>query len=70
MLSPKQNFLETIRKGGRPDCLPVCFEAFRPIGGDPVFQFVHGTDSYDRWGTFISFPETQPAAVPIVAAEY
>ena len=74
MLTPKQNFLETIRRDGRPDCLPVCFEAFRSIGGDPVFRFVRGnrirgTDSYDRWGTFISFPETQPAAVPIVTPE-
>ena len=74
MLSPKQNVLETIKKDGHPDCLPVCFEAFRSIGGDPVFQFVRGnrirgTDSYDRWGTFISFPETQPAAVPIVTPE-
>ena len=74
MQTPKQNFLESIKKGGCPDRLPVCFEAFRPIGGDPVFQFVRGnrirgTDSYDRWGTFISFPEEQPAAVPIVTPE-
>lgn len=74
MLTPKQNFLETIKKDGDPAYLPVCFEAFRSIGGDPVFQFVRGnrirgTDSYDRWGTFISFPESQPAAVPIVTEE-
>ncbi len=74
MLSPKDNLLETIRKGGHPDRLPVCFTPFRPIGGDPVFQFVRGnrvrgTDSYDRWGTYISFPEDQPAAIPIVTPE-
>ena len=74
MLNPKQNFLESIKKDGRPDQLPVCFEAFRPIGGDPVFQFVRGnrirgTNSYDRWGTYISFPEEQPAAIPIVTEE-
>ncbi len=74
MLTEKENFLETIRKDGKPDRLPVCYTALRPIGGDPVFQFtrgnrVRGTDSYDRWGTFISFPEDQPAAVPIVTAE-
>lgn len=71
MLSPKENLLQTIRKGGHPERLPVCFHAFRPIGGDPVFQFVRGnrirgTNSYDRWGTYISFPEDQPAAIPIV----
>ena len=74
MLSPKENLLETIRRGGHPERLPVCFTPFRPIGGDPVFQFVRGnrvrgTNSYDRWGTYISFPENQPAAIPIVTPE-
>ena len=74
MLSPKENLLETIRKGGYPERLPVCFSPFRLIGGDPVFQFVRGnrvrgTNSYDRWGTYISFPEDQPAAIPIVTPE-
>ncbi len=74
MLSPKDNLLETIRRGGHPDRLPVCFTPFCPIGGDPVFRFVRGnrirgTDSYDRWGTFISFPDDQPAAIPIVTPE-
>lgn len=74
MLSPKENLLETIRRGGHPERLPVCFAPFRPIGGDPVFQFVRGnrvrgTNSYDRWGTYISFPEDQPAAIPIVTPE-
>ncbi len=45
-----------------------------PSGAIPIFQYirgnrVRGTDSYDRWGTFISFPEDQPAAVPIVTAD-
>lgn len=74
MLSKKQNFLETIKKDGNPDRLANCYTAFRPIGGDPVFKFVRGnrirgTNSYDRWGTFISFPEDQPAAIPIVTQE-
>lgn len=71
MLNEKENLLETIRRGGKPDHLVNCYTAFCPIGGDPVFQYVRGnrirgTQSYDRWGTFISFPEDQPAAVPIV----
>ncbi len=74
MLTAKQNVLETLRRDGRPDRLTNCFGAFRPIGGDPVFQYVRGnrvrgTDSYDRWGTLISFPADQPAAVPIVTRE-
>ena len=74
MLSEKANVLETIKKGGKPDRLVNCYRPFIPIAGDPVFQFVRGnripgTDSYDRWGTFISFPAGQPAAVPIVTKE-
>lgn len=74
MLTARQNVLETLKKGGKPDRLTNCYTAFKPIGGDPVFQYVRGnrvrgTDSYDRWGTLISFPEDQPAAVPIVTAE-
>lgn len=74
MLNKKENLLETVRKNGRPEYLPVCFTPFAGLGGDPVFRYVRGnrirgTDSYDRWGTFISFPEDQPAAVPIVTEE-
>lgn len=74
MLTEKQNFLETIRKGGKPDRLCNNFTAFKPLGGDPVFQYVRGnrirgTNSYDRWGTYITFPEDQPAAVPMVTPE-
>ena len=74
MLTEKQNFLETLKPDGKPDRLSACYTALQPIGGDPVFQFVRGnrvrgTDSYDRWGTFISFPEDQPAAVPIVTPQ-
>lgn len=74
MLTPKQNFLETVRYGGKPDRLANCYTAFRPIGGDPVFQLlrgnrIRGTESIDQWGTHISFPEDAPAAVPIVTPE-
>lgn len=74
MLTNKQNYLETIKKDGKPDRLCACFTAFKPIGGDPVFQFVRGnrirgTDSIDRWGTFITFPVSQPAAIPIVTPD-
>lgn len=74
MLTQRENVLETIKKGGKPDRLANCYTAFRPIAGDPVFQYVRGnrvrgSNSYDRWGTYIAFPEDQPAAVPIVTAE-
>lgn len=74
MLTAKENVLETLKKDGRPDRLTNCYTAFKAIGGDPVFQYVRGnrvrgTNSYDRWGTYISFPEDQAAAVPIVTVE-
>ncbi len=74
MLTPRENFLETIKKGGQPDRLACCYNAFKVIDGDPVFHYlrdnrVRGTDSFDRWGTLISFPETQPFAIPIVTQE-
>lgn len=74
MLSQKANVLETIKKGGQPDRLTNCYRSFKVVGGDPVFQFLRGnricgTNSYDRWGTYISFPEDQPAAIPIVTRE-
>ncbi|MCR5845014.1 MAG: uroporphyrinogen decarboxylase (URO-D) [bacterium] len=74
MLTQKENFLATIGKGGQPDRLVACWEPMRPIGGDPVFKFVRGnrvrgTNSYDRWGTYIMFPEDAPAAMPLITPE-
>ena len=74
MLSEKDNFLETLKKDGRPERLVNSFCPFKVINGDPVFTYlrgnrVRGTDSYDRFGTYISFQADQPAAVPIVTPE-
>jgi len=74
LLTQKENVLETIKRGGKPDRLANCYSPFIPIADDPVFQFVRGnrirgTTSIDRWGTVIAFPEDQPAAVPLVTAE-
>ena len=73
-MNTKQNLLETLKKNGAPACLPNSYTAFRPIGGDPVFKYVRGnrvrgTNSFDRWGTLILFPEDAPAAVPFVTPE-
>lgn len=74
MLTPKQNFLETIRQGGSPDRLTNCYTSFQMVGGDPIFHYlrdnrVKGTISYDRWGTKIDFSEGQIAPCPIVTEE-
>ena len=74
MMTTKQNLLETIKKDGHPVCLPNSYTAFKTITGDGVFKYlrgnrIRGTNSIDKWGTQILFPEDAPAAVPYVTAE-
>lgn len=74
MLTPKQNLLESLKPGGKPEYLNNGFNMLRGIPGDPVFKLVRGnrvrgTNSYDQWGTYILFPEDAPAAVPLVTEE-
>ncbi|NMA37271.1 MAG: uroporphyrinogen decarboxylase (URO-D) [Papillibacter sp.] len=72
MLSPKQNFLETIKKGGKPDRIVKQFEGTVFLPGDPVALFVRGQryagmpDMQDKWGTTITWPKNVPAAMPHV----
>lgn len=74
MLTPKQNLLEALKKGGKPECLPNDWTMCRGIAGDPCFKLIRGnrirgTYSYDQWGTYIRFEESDPAAIPIVTPE-
>ena len=73
-LTPRENLLETLKPGGKPVCLNNCFSMLRGIAGDPCFKLIRGnrirgTHSYDVWGTYIRFDESDPAAVPIVTPE-
>ena len=72
MLNTKQNFLETIKKGGKPDRIIKQFEGTSFLPGDPVNFLVRG-ERYkgmpakkDLWGTTILWPEDSPAAMPHV----
>lgn len=74
MLTRKENFLETLKKDGKPDRLVNQYTPFVPIMVDPVQRYtrsnrVKGTTSKDRWGTTIVWPEDQFAAMPHVTAE-
>ena len=74
MLTPKQNLLESLKKGGNPICLNNSYTMMRGIAGDPVFKLVRGnrirgTESVDVWGTKILFPEDAPAAIPYVTTK-
>jgi hypothetical protein len=75
MLSSKQNFLETIRRGGKPDRLVRQFEGTAFVPGDPVNYYVRG-DRYpgmatkkDLWGTTIVWEQDSPGAMPHVTNE-
>lgn len=75
MLTPKQNFLETIKKGGKPDRIVKQYEGTYFFRGDPVNSYVRGVRSAgmapmkDLWGTTIIWPEGVIAAMPHVTEE-
>jgi hypothetical protein len=75
MLNKRQNFLETLKKNGRPDRLVKQFEGTAFLPGDPVNYYVRGervpgmAPKKDRWGTTIMWPEGVPAAMPHVTEE-
>ncbi|MBQ8929886.1 MAG: uroporphyrinogen decarboxylase (URO-D) [Oscillospiraceae bacterium] len=72
MLSKRENFLETIKKDGKPDRLIKQFEGTTFLPGDPVNTFVRGNrypgmpEMKDLWGTTIVWPEGSIGAMPHV----
>ncbi|NLT66905.1 MAG: uroporphyrinogen decarboxylase (URO-D) [Acidobacteria bacterium] len=74
MLTPKQNLLELLKPGGRPDRLVNQYQPFVPVLTDPCLNFTRGNrekgkTTKDRWGTEIAWPEEQFAAMPHVTPE-
>ena len=75
MLTAKQNFLETIKPGGKPDRIVKQFEGVRFIPFDPVSLYVRGKrvqgmpPAKDAWGTTMVWPEGVVAPMPIVNEE-
>lgn len=69
MLTPKQNFLETLKPDGKPDRLVNDYEFAKSIMIDPVQRYTRGMRKKgctvkDRWGTTYLWPETQMFAFP------
>ena len=70
MLTKRENFLETIRKDGKPDRLVNHYEAFSIMMGDPISKAVRGVrykgmePMKDGWGVTYFWPEDQAAAMP------
>ena len=69
MLTPKRNFLETLKPDGKPDRLVNDYEFVKPVMVDPVHRFTRGNrkkgfTTKDQWGTTYLWPETQMFAFP------
>lgn len=73
MLTAKENFLETIKKDGKPDRLVNQYDPLvvipNPVGGYCRGHRVRGKSGVDRWGVTEIWPEDQPAAIPHVTPE-
>lgn len=75
MLNKRENFLETLKKDGKPDRLIKQFEGTAFLPGDPVNTYVRGTrypgmePIQDLWGTTILWPEGSIGAMPHVTEE-
>jgi len=70
MLSIKDNLLETLKKGGKPDRLVNMWEPFE-LMPDPLMVYTlgnrkKGENTRDRWGTLIAWPEGQISGMPHV----
>ena len=75
MLSAKQNFLETIKKDGKPDRLVKQYEATVYIMADPFIEKTRGNRTQgmaptkDAWGTTIIWPQGNVSAMPHITEE-
>ncbi len=76
MLTPKQNFLETIKKDGHPDRLVKQYEYGAFLPGDPINNyirkgnFVMGMEpTKDAFGTTIMWPDGYVALMPHVTED-
>lgn len=75
MLSAKDNFLETIKIGGKPDRLVKQYEATVYLQIDPLTERMRGVrfrgmePVKDAWGTTIVWPSNNISAMPHVTDE-
>jgi hypothetical protein len=74
MLSPRDNFLETIKPDGKPDRLVNQYEPIAMILPDPILLYerrgvARGQTFVDPWGVTLVWPEDQPAAAPFHTEE-
>ena len=73
-MTPKEIFLELLKKDGKPERLLDQYEALQLAFGDPVNNYLRagrerGSKSVDRWGVTMLFPEDAPGAIPYHSPE-
>ncbi len=73
-MTPKEIFLELLKKDGKPDRLLDQYEALQLVFTDPVNDYLRagrerGSKSVDRWGVTMLFPEDAPGAIPYHSPE-
>lgn len=75
MLTIKQNFLETLKKGGHPDRLVKQYEYGAFLLGDPIEFHIRGAYGpgketwHDRFGVKLSWPADSPGVMPHVTGD-
>ncbi len=75
MLTAKENFLETVRKYGKPDRLVNQYENCIFFLAEPVAAYIRGKrfrgmpPLKDRWGTTVLWPEDQYGVMPHVTPD-
>ncbi len=74
MMTPRENFLQLLKKDGQPDRVLDQYEAINLVLYDPINAYLRGNrkrgvTSRDRWGTVIDWPEDAPGAMPHVTDE-
>jgi len=75
MLTARENLLETLKKGGKPDRLLKQYEPFGFVFGNPVTGYIRGVPypgmepQTDRWGTVSIWPVGTPGAMPHITEE-
>lgn len=73
-MTPKEIFLELLKKDGKPERLLDQYEAFQMALGDPVNNYLRagqerGVTTVDRWGITMMFPEDAPGRIPYHSKE-
>ena len=74
MQSPKEIFLELLKKDGKPERQLKQYEALHVVLNDPVNNYLRegrgrGRTNVDRWGVTIMWPEDAPGPMPHITPE-